>query len=77
VWQRCDVHFLRNALDYLPRKADNDCLQELRWIIYHMIGTRHKKPVSKRLGHADTHITATVYSHVLEKDKQTSAEVWE
>jgi putative transposase len=32
VWQRCYVHFLRNALDYLPRKADNDCLTELRWI---------------------------------------------
>ncbi len=30
VWQRCYVHFLRNALDYLPRKADDDCLQELR-----------------------------------------------
>ena len=28
----CYVHFLRNALDYLPRKADNDCLTELRWI---------------------------------------------
>src|SRR5215212_9101010 len=26
------VHFLRNALDYLPRKADDDCLQELRWL---------------------------------------------
>jgi transposase-like protein len=24
------VHFLRNALDYLPRRADDDCLQELR-----------------------------------------------
>jgi putative transposase len=32
VWQRCYVHFLRNALDYLPRKADDDCLTELRWI---------------------------------------------
>jgi putative transposase len=32
IWQRCYVHFLRNALDYLPRKADDDCLQELRWI---------------------------------------------
>ena len=32
VWQRCYVHFLRNALDYLPRKADNDCMTELRWI---------------------------------------------
>jgi len=32
VWQRCYVHFLRNALDHLPRKADDDCLQELRWL---------------------------------------------
>ena len=32
MWQRCYVHFLRNALDHLPRKADDDCLQELRWI---------------------------------------------
>ena len=31
-WQRCYVHFLRNALDYLPRKADEECLQELRWL---------------------------------------------
>ena len=32
VWQRCYVHFLRNALDYLPRKADDDCRQEWRWL---------------------------------------------
>jgi putative transposase len=32
VWQRCYVHFLRNALDHLPRKADDDCMMELRWI---------------------------------------------
>jgi len=32
VWQRCYVHFLRNALDYLPRKADDECMTELRWI---------------------------------------------
>src|SRR5919107_1181916 len=30
--QRCYVHFLRNALDHLPRKADDDCMKELRWI---------------------------------------------
>ena len=30
--QRCYVHFLRNALDYVPRKVDDDCLQELRWL---------------------------------------------
>jgi putative transposase len=32
LWQRCYVHFLRNVLDYLPRRADDDCLQELRWL---------------------------------------------
>lgn len=32
AWQRCYVHFLRNALDYLPRKGADDCLQELRWL---------------------------------------------
>ena len=31
-WQRCYVHFLRNALDHLPRKAGDDCLTELRWL---------------------------------------------
>jgi putative transposase len=32
AWQRCYVHFLRNALDYLPRKNADDCLTELRWL---------------------------------------------
>ena len=31
AYQRCYVHFLRNALDYVPRKVDDDCLMELRW----------------------------------------------
>jgi putative transposase len=31
AWQRCYVHFLRNALDHVPRKVDDDCLMELRW----------------------------------------------
>src|SRR5271169_3996928 len=30
--QRCYDHFLRNALEQLPRKVDDDCLQELRWL---------------------------------------------
>jgi putative transposase len=30
AWQRCYVHFLRNALDHLPRRGNDDCLQELR-----------------------------------------------
>ena len=29
-WQRCYVHFLRHALNYLPRKVADDCLIELR-----------------------------------------------
>ena len=32
AWQRCYVHFLRNALDYVPRRVDDDCLPELRWL---------------------------------------------
>src|SRR6516164_732145 len=32
VYQRCYVHFLRNALDYVPRRVDDDCPQELRWL---------------------------------------------
>ena len=32
AWQRCYVHFLRNAIEHLPRKRDDDCLQELRWL---------------------------------------------
>ena len=31
-WQRCYVHLLRNALDHLPRKHGDDCVQELRWL---------------------------------------------
>lgn len=30
--QRCYAPFLRNALNYVPRKVDNDCLVELRWM---------------------------------------------
>jgi len=32
LWQRCIVHFLRNVLDFLPRKSNSTCLQELRGI---------------------------------------------
>ena len=30
MWRRCYMHVLRNALDDLPRTADDDCRQELR-----------------------------------------------
>jgi putative transposase len=32
LWQRCYVHFLRNALAHVPGWADPACLQELRWL---------------------------------------------
>ena len=32
AYQRRYVHFLRNALDHVPRRVDDDCLQELRWL---------------------------------------------
>jgi putative transposase len=32
AWQRCYGHFLRNAIDHLPRKRDGDCLKELGWL---------------------------------------------
>ncbi len=31
-WQRCYVHFLRNAADKLHRKVKDDCLTELGWL---------------------------------------------
>jgi putative transposase len=31
-WQRCYVHFLRNALDHLPRKVADECLIESCWL---------------------------------------------
>ena len=43
AFQRCYVHFLRNALDHLPRKADDDCLQELRCFT---TAARSKRPAT-------------------------------
>jgi len=31
-WQRCYVHFLRNAIDHLSRRSDKECLRQLRMI---------------------------------------------
>ena len=49
-WQRCYVHFLRNALDHLPRKLADDCLQELRWI-YLTGASSSRSPRHRRLAH--------------------------
>jgi putative transposase len=32
MWQRCYVHFLRDALSHIPRSADMECIKELRWL---------------------------------------------
>ncbi len=32
AYQRCYVHFLRNALDHVPRRVDDDCLRRSRLI---------------------------------------------
>jgi putative transposase len=32
TWQRCYVHFLRNANDHVSRRLSDDCLKELRWL---------------------------------------------
>ena len=31
-WQRCYVHFLRNAKDHIGRRDPGECLTELRWL---------------------------------------------
>lgn len=46
LWQRCYVHFLRNALDHLPRKADDDCLTELRWIYERRTGQEARQDLA-------------------------------
>ena len=48
AWQRCYVHFLRNALDHLPRKASDDCLTELRWL-YDLRSVAEAQKTSLRL----------------------------
>lgn len=46
LWQRCYVHFLRNALDHLPKKADDDCLTELRWIYERRTGDEARQDLA-------------------------------
>lgn len=50
IWQRCYVHFLRNALDSLPRKADDDCLIELRWMYQRRNGEVARRDLAAWLG---------------------------
>ena len=50
AWQRCYVHFLRNALDHLPRKADDDCLTELRWLYDRRDAGRSSPPPPRLAG---------------------------
>ncbi len=43
LWQRCYVHFLRNALDYLPRKHTDEVMTELRWLYDRQSGEEARK----------------------------------
>src|SRR5207247_10560973 len=50
AYQRCYVHFLRNALDYVPRKVDDDCLQDLRWFYDRHDLTEVRRDIAAWLG---------------------------
>src|SRR6202048_3386445 len=50
AYQRCYVHFLRNALDHVPRKVDDDCLQELRWLYDRRDLTEARRDLAAWLG---------------------------
>ena len=50
AWQRCYVHFLRNALDYVPRRVDDDCLRELRWFYDRREITEVRRDIAQWLG---------------------------
>jgi putative transposase len=50
AYQRCYVHFLRNALDYVPRRVDDDCLQELRWLYDRRDLTEARRDLAAWLG---------------------------
>ena len=49
AWQRCYVHFLRNARDHLSRKADPDCLLELRRLYDRRSMEESRKDLCSRL----------------------------
>jgi len=50
LWQRCYVHFLRNALDYLPRRGGDDCLTELRGIYERRTAAEARQDLKAWLG---------------------------
>jgi putative transposase len=79
AWQRCYVHFLRNALDYVPRKVDDDCLRELRWLYDrrdlaeapHDLAAKWQATYPKLCSWVEVHIeeTLTFYPRVQPEDQ--------
>jgi putative transposase len=69
AWQRCYVHFLRNALDHMPRKANDDCLQELRWLYDRRDITEAQKDLSSWL-----HRWQTIYPRLCDWVEENIAE---
>jgi putative transposase len=53
AYQRCYVHFLRHALDYVPRKVADDCLQELRWLYDRRDLTEGRRDLAAWIANAD------------------------
>ena len=49
LWQRCAVHFLRNAYDHASRQTDPACLAELKrmWSCTDMAHARHELDIFK------------------------------
>jgi len=50
LWQRCYVHYLRNALDHLPKKAEDSCLKELRELDDRHTRTEAQEGLSRWMG---------------------------
>lgn len=52
AWQRCHVRFLRNAPDCVPRKVDDDCLKELRFMYDRRdlgLGQMRSRPAARKV----------------------------
>ena len=75
AWQRCYVHFLRNALDDLPRRAGDDCLQELRWLYDWRDSPRRARtsPAGSASGRRSTPSSATGSRRTSRRRSPTSA----
>ncbi len=52
--QRCYAHFLGNALDHVPRRIDDECPQELRWLRHRRDFAEARRDLAQRLAKCKT-----------------------